>query len=146
MDDHELSDQFHRLESDTDSVLTHETPEPILCDRCSKVIAAFEAAEETLWGQSYADAKLFVSEIDLDAILRSYCFLCRRLFRNVQDWQGEMKRLVDGLPVVVEYFRRVSEAEHFILVYFQGERTPICNLTILASANGELLHSNPILI
>ncbi len=53
-----------------------------------------------------------------------------------------MRRLVDGLLVEVEYSRRKSSGEHFILVCFQGDRTPICNLKVISLAEGRLLQSN----
>jgi hypothetical protein len=143
MEHRELSSPVSHIDCDAEPVAVQERSKPSLCNRCVKVLAAFEEAHETISGQNNVDAKIFVSEIDLATILRPACFLCRRLFRNAHEWQGEVKRLVDGLPVVVEYSRRISQGpnflEHFMVVNFQGDRTPICNLTILSVDEGKLL-------
>jgi hypothetical protein len=142
-EDREISSPIHHLNHDAGPVVVPEVSKPALCDRCAKALAAWEEAREIMSSYSYTDTKIFVSAIVLAAVVNPPCFLCRRLFRNAPEWQGEMRKLTDGLPVEVEYSRRISDGEHFILVYFQGDRTPICNLKFLSSAEGKLLQPNP---
>jgi hypothetical protein len=141
-EDHELSSPVHHLHHGADPVVVSKIYKPALCDRCAKAMEAWTEAGEIMSGCSYNDTTIFMSVIDLATIVNPPCFLCRRLFRNAFEWQGEMRRLTDGLRMEVEYSRRISGGEHFILAYFQGDRTPICNLKVISSAEGRLLQPN----
>jgi hypothetical protein len=141
-EDHELSSPVHHLHHGADPVVVSKICKPALCDRCAKAMEAWTEAGEIMSRCSYNDTTIFMSVIDLATIVNPPCFLCRRLFRNAFECQGEMRRLTDSLRMEVEYSRRISGGEHFILAYFQGDRTPICNLKVISSAEGRLLQPN----